>query len=196
MTTYLKNAFIVFTASACILIIEIVAARVLAPVIGVSLYTWTSIIGIILAGISVGNYLGGSIADKYTSNKLLGYILLAAGVSSLLILPLLHIASALFISLPLIPRIISFTITLFFLPSLILGMITPVVIKSQLHDLSNAGDTVGKIYAISTIGSLLGTFLTGYWLIQWMGVKAILLVVAGILLAMGLLLGNLFQKNA
>ena len=61
----LKPYIIVFSASACTLIIEIVAGRILAPTIGVSLYTWTSIIGIVLAGISLGNYLGGRIADRY-----------------------------------------------------------------------------------------------------------------------------------
>ena len=77
-----KPYFIVFTASACTLIIEIVAGRILAPTIGVSLYTWTSIIGIVLAGISLGNYLGGRLADKYPSPVTLGLILLAGGVAS------------------------------------------------------------------------------------------------------------------
>ncbi len=62
-----KPYVIVFTASACGLIIEIVAARLLAPSIGVSLYTWTSIIGVVLAGISIGNYLGGRLADRFPS---------------------------------------------------------------------------------------------------------------------------------
>ena len=84
----LKPYIVVFTASACILVIEIVAGRILAPVIGVSLYTWTSIIGIVLAGISLGNYLGGRIADWRPDPTTLGLILLAGGVSSLAILPI------------------------------------------------------------------------------------------------------------
>ena len=71
---------IVFTASACTLILEIVAGRILAPVIGVSLYTWTSIIGVVLAGISVGNYLGGLTADRFPARLTLGIILLVSGV--------------------------------------------------------------------------------------------------------------------
>ena len=65
------------------MIIEIVAGRLLAPTIGVSLYTWTSIIGVVLAGISIGNYLGGRVADRFPSQTTLGLILLAGGVSSL-----------------------------------------------------------------------------------------------------------------
>ena len=84
----LKPYFIVFTASACTLIIEIVAGRILAPTIGVSLYTWTSVIGITLAGISAGNYLGGRVADRYPYPYTLGLILLASGVASVAILPL------------------------------------------------------------------------------------------------------------
>ena len=71
----LRPYVVVFTASACTLVIEIVAGRVLAPAIGVSLYTWTSIIGIVLAGISVGNYLGGRIADRRPSGSTLGVLL-------------------------------------------------------------------------------------------------------------------------
>src|SRR5687768_1746585 len=79
---------IVFMASACTLVLELVAGRILAPFIGVSLYTWTSIIGVCLAGISIGNYLGGAAADRYGSRRSLGIILLAGGLSSLFILPL------------------------------------------------------------------------------------------------------------
>ena len=125
----LKPYIIVFTASACTLIIEIVAGRILAPTIGVSLYTWTSIIGIVLAGISLGNYLGGRIADRYPHPKTLGIILLAIGVSSIAILPIDTFASDAFLGLPIIPRIVLPTTTLFIVPAVILGMVSPVVIK-------------------------------------------------------------------
>ena len=121
----MKPYLIVFTASACTLIIEIVAGRILAPTIGVSLYTWTSIIGIVLAGISLGNYLGGRIADRYPSPKTLGIILLASGVASIAILPIDQFASDSFLSFPIIPRIVLLTITLFLTPAIILGMVSP-----------------------------------------------------------------------
>ena len=77
LTSSLKPYLIVFTASTCGLVIEIVAARIPAPSIGVSLYTWTTIIGVVLAGISIGNYLGGRLADRFPSPTTLGFILLA-----------------------------------------------------------------------------------------------------------------------
>jgi len=92
----LKPYLIVFVASACGLTLEIVAARILAPNIGVSLYTWTSIIGVVLAGISIGNYVGGRVADRFPSPTTLGIILLASGLTCLSVLPLLGVVSAVF----------------------------------------------------------------------------------------------------
>ena len=144
--------FVVFSASACGLIIEIVASRLLAPMVGVSLFTWTSIIGVVLAGISLGNYLGGVLADRYPSPKTLGIILLGAGLTSLAVLPMLALVSGLYDSLHILARIVLITSTLFLAPSLILGMVTPVVIKLRLQSLAQTGNVVGKIYALSTGG--------------------------------------------
>ena len=127
---------IVFTASACTLILEIVAGRILAPVIGVSLYTWTSIIGVVLAGISAGNYAGGLIADKFPARLTLGIILLISGVFTVIILPLISVVGELVGALPLLPRIVALTGALFLPVSVILGMVTPIVIKLELRDLS------------------------------------------------------------
>ena len=71
ISTLWKSIAIVFISSFCVMVIELIAARILAPYIGVSLYTWTSVIGVILAGIALGNYLGGKIADRYRSPLLL-----------------------------------------------------------------------------------------------------------------------------
>src|ERR1051326_2422768 len=86
---------IVFVSSCCTLILEILAGRILAPYIGVSLYTWTSISGVVLAGISLGNYLGGRIADRWPQRRTLGILLVAGGLASLAILPLINIATSL-----------------------------------------------------------------------------------------------------
>ncbi len=187
----LKPYLIVFTASACTLIIEIVAGRILAPTIGVSLYTWTSVIGIVLAGISLGNYVGGRIADRFPCTTTLGIILLASGVASIAILPIDRFASDAFLALPIIPRIVLLTVALFLIPSVILGMVTPVVIKLRLSDLTQTGNVVGKIYAVSTAGSILGTFLTGFVLVQLLGTRLVILIVSLILVAMAIIFGNL-----
>ena len=188
--------FIVFSASACGLIIEIVASRLLAPTLGVSLFTWTSIIGVVLAGISIGNYLGGLTADKFPSPKTLGLILLGAGLTSLAVLPMLAFVSRLYDSLHILARIVLITSTLFLLPSVILGMVTPVVIKLRLRDLSQTGNVVGKIYAVSTAGSIFGVFVSGFVLIQWIGTRPILLGVSVFLVLMAVAFGNLWRMRA
>ena len=191
----LEPYLIVFTASACGLIIEIVAGRILAPTIGVSLYTWTSIIGVVLAGISLGNYLGGWIADRLGSQTLLGFILLAGGISSISVLPLVNLVSDAFDALPIIARIVLLTSTLFFLPSSILGMVSPLVIKLRLKDLAKTGNVVGKIYAISTLGSIFGTFIAGFVLIQYMGSRPVLVLISLILVGMALAFGRLWRAK-
>ncbi len=184
---------IVFIASAVTLIIEIVAARILAPHIGVSVYTWTSVIGVILAGISIGNWLGGVFADRAASRNNLGLIILAGAATTLLILPFATLAPAWVISLPLLLRIVLLTAILFLAPALILGMVSPMVIKLTLQDLSATGNVVGRIYAVSTAGAILGVFITGFVLIERLGSRETVLYVAILTLVVALLAGRLWK---
>ena len=186
---------IVFSASACTLILEIVAGRILAPYIGVSLYTWTSIIGVVLAGISIGNFLGGLVADRFPSRLTLGLILLGAGAFTVIILPLIQTVAEAFFTLPIILRIVLLTAVLFLPSSLIMGMVTPVVIKLHLRELGRTGNIVGRFYAVSTAGSILGVFLTGFVLIQWIGTRPIVLAVGIFLFALAILFGDLWRMR-
>jgi len=194
------SLLIVFMASCCTMVLELVAGRILAPFIGVSLYTWTSIIGVCLAGISAGNFLGGVLADKAGSRRTLGLILLGGGLFSLIILPLAAMDLTTLIPKEspigardfwLITRIVVVTALLFLPPTLILGMVSPIVIKLALTDLRQTGSIAGKIYAFSTVGSIVGTFLTGFYLISTFGTRAIIVGVAVILIAMAFIFGEL-----
>ncbi|MBI4219145.1 MAG: fused MFS/spermidine synthase [Chloroflexi bacterium] len=191
----LEPYLIVFLASAAGLVIEIVAARILAPVIGVSLYTWTSIIGIVLAGISLGNFLGGQAADRLASRTLLGIVLGAAAVTSVIVLPLARVVPDWLADLPLIPRIVLMTTILFFVPSTILAMVSPIVIKLQLSDLSKTGKVVGRLYAVSTFGAIFGVFITGFVLIQTLGSRSTIALVAIGLTVMALVFGRLWRPR-
>src|SRR5579884_587556 len=158
---------IVFVASFCSLVIELIAGRIMAPYIGVSLYTWTSIIGVVLAGISIGNYLGGRIADRWASGTTLGILFLLSGVASLAILWTTSWVVTVTTppSVTLVEKIVFYTTAIFFLPALLLGTVSPVVIKLSLLDLNRTGNIVGRIYAVSTVGAIAGTFATGFYLI-------------------------------
>jgi len=169
------------------MILELVAGRIVAPYVGVSLYTWTGIIGVVLAGISLGNYLGGVLADRRASLHLLGAILCLAGVTSLGILAVDVLGPRAAGDLPIVLQILALTATLFLLPSLLLGTISPIVAKLAVRDLERTGRTVGRIYAAGSVGSIVGTFATGFLLISWFGTHIIVAGVALLLLALGLL---------
>jgi spermidine synthase len=178
---------IVFISNVCIMVLELVAGRIIAPYVGVSLYTWTSVIGVILAGISLGNYLGGWLADRWASLRLLGIIFLLGGLSAFIILLAEGLGYQLPGSWPVVIQIIVLTAALFFLPSTILGAVSPIVAKLAVRDLKRTGRTVGRIYAAGTVGSIVGTFATGFVLISTFGTHAIVWGVALVLITMGVL---------
>lgn len=178
---------LVFASNACLMIVELVASRMIAPRIGVSLYTWTSVIGVMLGGVSLGNYLGGRLADRHASAHLLGTVFSAASLACLLTLWLnndLHEVVAP-IRIPLLVWVVGYIGGVFFLPSVLFGMVSPIVIKLALADLERVGRIVGRIYAFSSAGSIVGTFAAGFWLIAWLGTKRVILAVAALLLTLG-----------
>ena len=184
------SCLIVFLASACSLIIELVAGRIMAPYVGVSLYTWTSIIGVVLAGISLGNYLGGKIADRWRSRKTLGILLLLSGILSLSILLTIDLLKGSPFTLSLVPKILFLAAVIFFPPSCILGTISPIVVKLTLENIDETGNIVGKIYAFGALGSIVGTFLTGFILISLLGTRLIVFIVAVTLVLMSIVFGD------
>ncbi|MCX7723905.1 MAG: fused MFS/spermidine synthase [Thermodesulfovibrio sp.] len=195
MINLISAYIITFIASFCTLVIEIVAGRILAPFVGVSLYTWTSIIGVILAGISIGAYLGGKVADRFPSKRTLAILMFLSGVSALTIPPLTNIIAAYSFPVPLMWRILIVTTIIFFIPSCLLGMISPVVVKLALQGLERAGGIVGKIYAFSTLGAIMGTFLTGFFLISFMGTRNIILLMGLILIISGIVINPIFKTK-
>ena len=178
---------IVFVSSACIMVLELVAGRIIAPYVGVSLYTWTSIIGVVLAGISLGNYIGGRLADRWASLRLLGGIFVLSGLLSFGVLTVDVLGRITPGEWPIVVEILVITAALFFAPCVILGTISPIVAKLAVRDLAKTGSTVGKIYAAGTVGSIVGTFATGFVLISKFGTHAIVWGVALLLLALGVL---------
>ena len=183
--------FTVFVSSLCIMVVELVAGRLIARYVGSSLYTWTSVIGIVLAGIAVGNYLGGRLADRYRPAQALTSLFLIASATCLLI-PMLNVRAGNWMLLrdqEWALRIFGHVFLVFFLPSTLLGTIGPVAAKMALDLGRETGRTVGSVYSWGAVGSIVGTFLTGYYLIAEIGTVAVLLSVAAILLAMALMFG-------
>lgn len=186
------------------MILELTGSRLLAPYLGTSLFIWTSIIGIILGSLSLGYYLGGKIADseaslgdKKASFKQFSMIIFCAAVL-VAIIALTQNDLLKFISEKItdirIGGIIA-SILLFAPASIFLGMVSPYAVKLRLVSLENSGSTIGRLYAISTIGSIFGTFLAGFYLISAFGsVKLIYLLAATLLLVSILAYDRSFVK--
>lgn len=174
----------VFSTSAAVLVLEILAGRLLAPFVGESLETYTGIIGVVLAGIAVGSWQGGRLADRIAPHRLLAPQILLGGVLALLVVPIVTaLGSALQGGGP--AAILLLTTAGFFAPAAVLSAVTPTVIKIQLGDLEQTGSVVGRLSALSTAGAILGTFLTGFVLVGTFATSDLTLGVGLALLAGG-----------
>lgn len=183
----------VFLSSAVLLVLEITAGRLIAPYVGVTIYSWTSIIGVILAGLSLGNWLGGHWADRGADERSTGIALALAAVFSLAsLLALTVIAPILQASeLNLISASFLYVLGMFFVPSLLLGIPTPLLTTLALKLDMRTGHIVGRMHALAALGSIVGTFLTGFVLIQYFGSRMVIVISALVLfvLALPFLLG-------
>ncbi len=185
-TTLSANAT-VFAASACVMLVELVAGRIISQYLGMSLYTWTSIIGVIMAGISLGNWLGGRMADRRAATPLLAVLFLLSAAGCVAILPLNSLFGTLepLRALPWTARIFAHVTLVFLGPAFLLGMVNPVVAKLALDLQAKAGRAVGGVFAWGAAGSILGTFATGFWLVPSFPASRILVVAAGGLALLG-----------
>lgn len=184
---------IIFITSACIMIVEHVAGRLIARHLGSSLYTWTSIIAVILAGMSIGNFLGGRFADRWRSEALLGWLFMIASAMCLFTLFLNNVfaenAPEWITKMSWELRTIFSVFAIFLLPAMSLGTISPVTAKMALSRSDTVGATIGSVYAWGAVGSIVGTLAIGFLLIAWMGSKAVIMSVALGLAVVGTFLG-------
>lgn len=178
---------IVFGTSSAVLVLEILAGRLMAPYVGVTIEAFTGIIGTVLAAIALGSWWGGRTADRRDPAGLIGPMLVAGG--------LLALASPLIITAvgpglrgtdPV--QIVMLTALAFFAPALALSAVAPVVVKLRLQDLASTGTVVGGLSAVGTAGALFGTFITGFVLIASFPTRPIIIAVGGILVVAGVVL--------
>lgn len=179
----------VFLCGAVVMVLELTGSRVMAPYLGTSLVVWTSLIGIILASLSLGYWWGGRLADRSPEPRRLGgIILLAAFATAAAALTKSWVLGSLQsrgVGLHL--GAVWATLLLFAPPSVLLGMVAPFAVRLKLSDARTGGRTAGTLYAISTIGSIVGTFLAGFVLIAWLGSTNILLLMSAVLALASLL---------
>ncbi len=171
------------------MVIEISANRLLAPNFGNSLYTWTALIGVILIAFSVGGYLGGVLADKMGRVDLLGWLLAGAAVLTMLIPALSAVFAASLTGAGLISGPVFISLFLFALPGILLGAVSPASVRffSLADQDHHIGSSAGIISMLGSLGSFVGTFLSGFVLLSAFGVKAIFIGTGVVLLLLSLL---------
>jgi spermidine synthase len=175
------------------MVYEIIGSRILAPYIGTSTYVWTSLIGVILGSLSLGYWLGGRLADRRPDVKVLASaIFIAAGLISLTTL-IKDVFSSFVgsLSVPIELKAVVAALVLFAPASVCLGFVTPYAVRLKIAAVTESGRTVGNLYALSTIGSILGTFVAGFFLIPFVGSVRTLYLVAGMLFAVAVMLAPL-----
>lgn len=183
----LAAAALVFVTSAAVLVLEILAGRLLAPYVGVTLETFTGIIGTVLAGISAGSWLGGRAADRYPPQHLLGPLVVLGGALAFLSVPIVDGLGAGMRGAT-ASTVVVMSFAGFFAPAAVLSAVTPTVVKLQLDDLRLTGRIVGRLSAVGTAGAIFGTFVTGFVLVSAWPTRPIIRVVAGSLVVLGLVL--------
>lgn len=167
------------------MILELVGARMVAPYVGTSMYVWTAMIGVILGALSFGYWYGGRLADRQADDAgLMRILVVAAGAILLSVLaqrPLLEQITQTELDVRYLALVAA--LLLFAPAALVLGIVSPYVAKLRLSSLATAGSSIGRLYAAGTFGSIVGTFLAGYWLIAWFGNQLLgLLLVATLVL--------------
>lgn len=186
---------IVFICGAAIMILEMTGSRVLAPYLGTSVFVWTSLIGIILGCLSWGYWWGGKIADRRPEPQVFSYIIFLSAVWTGLVAfanePVLSFLQAQIQDIRLGAGLAS--LILFGVPGILLGMVSPYAVRLKLKRLDTSGSEVGRLYAISTIGSIAGTFLAGFVLIAYFSNSIILFILAGVLGLCALLANRVLQ---
>lgn len=187
---------IILLAGAITMVFEIVGSRVMGPYFGASIFVWTSLIGVIMGSLSLGYWLGGQLSEKQSSFQFLSWMLLLAGFFIFL-----NAIGHDYVITRIIKYIADFrlktlasAIVLFAPASIFLGMVLPYAIKLKIETIRTSGSIIGNLYALSTIGSIIGTFMAGFILVPAFGFNNILFALSGILVLIALADFTLVRK--
>ncbi|MCP9449731.1 MAG: fused MFS/spermidine synthase [Nitrospira sp.] len=168
---------------AAVMVLELLGTRIIGPFYGVSLYVWASLIAVTLIALALGYFIGGYAADRFPAMRLSHVLLVAAlgtAVIPLLTGPTLRLTD----SLGLRGGAFTSALLLFTFPLTALAMVGPYVIKRATRDLAGVGTIAGSVYAVSTVGSVMGTLLLGFYLLPLFGTKTIIIAVSLLLAAL------------
>jgi predicted membrane-bound spermidine synthase len=186
---------VVFICGAVVMAYEIIGSRMLGPYVGTSMFVWTSIIGVILLSLSLGYLWGGRIADQRPRADILSMYILIAGLFIILSTFLKDILLDFLLNTVSNVKIVSIvaSLLLFTIPSVLLGMVSPFAARIKIKTVEKSGSTVGNLYALSTVGSIIGVFLAGFYFIPNFKITSILLLLAIALIVTSFFLNGMYR---
>lgn len=179
---------VVFIASGAVLVLEVVALRLIAPYVGITLETNSAVIGAALAGIAVGAWTGGRAADKADPLIAVPVLLVVAGVATMLVVPVVRWAGSA-TSGGDAGAVLLLALVAAFGPAALLSAVPPMVVKVQLRDLRRTGEVVGTLSGTGTVGAIVATFVTGFVLVAAFPTSGIVVAVGVLLVLLGVALG-------
>ena len=173
----LQLKILVVICGAVLMALEIIGSRVISPYFGHSIYVWGSIISIFLGALSLGYYIGGRVADRFPSLRLLCSIIAVSGLTMLVLRYIAPWVCTSVYDAHLGPKwgTLAACLILFFIPSVLLGTVSPFSVRLATLSVANVGKTAGLLYALSTLGSIVGTLITSFVLIDTMGTNTVVL---------------------
>ncbi|MFH1055073.1 MAG: fused MFS/spermidine synthase [Candidatus Altiarchaeota archaeon] len=177
--------FVAFVSGASIMCLELAASRVLAPSFGSSIYVWGALIGVIMAALSLGYFLGGWVADREGGITALFKCMAYSGVLISLIPAVSKPVLAYTMRWGLVFGPVAASFILFALPMILLSMVSPMVVKAYAGKISTVGGSAGLVFAVATVGSMVGTFSAAFVMLPALGVRAVLLADAVVVFLIG-----------
>lgn len=181
--------FLAFSSGFSIMGIELLGGRILAPFFGSSVHIWGSIITVFMLSLSLGYLFGGKLSTRNASLKRYGLIFVSSGIT---VMPIAlwapDIMETIFLAIE-DTRYGSLlaSMALFFIPTVILGMISPYSVRLLVEDKEKSGQVAGVLYFVSTLGSAMGTIMTSFYFVLWFEVNAIIFTYCGVLVLLGCL---------
>jgi len=170
-----------FIEGGSVMVVELLGAKIIAPYYGTSLYVWSSVLGVTLGALALGYFLGGQISRKYPGENSLFIVLLFGGfftvIAPLIAPKILLITDALGVRMGSLVSVLLYL----FVPITCLGSVSPIIIQLINKEQVEAGKSAGTVYAISTVGGILATFLSGFYLIPTIGIKITAFLTGGLL---------------
>lgn len=186
---------IVFVSSGSVLVLELLALRLIAPYVGITLETNSAVIGSALAGIALGAWAGGRAADVADPRVLVPGLLIVSGIAALLTVPAVRWVGGT-VSGGDQSAVLLLALAAAFGPAALLSAVPPMVVKLQLRDLRQTGEVVGTLSGIGTVGAIVATFVTGFVLVAAFPTSAIVVVLGVVLVAGGVILLGYLRASA